>query len=151
VIILGMIVMDESRLLGSDAQNMQKWDEQIRRDRNHPSVGLWSVGERGVFSAGHAAGRQRGAPRCRATLKQLDPTRPTTYAAPQGDTFEGINGVIGGARLELSYRQKTPNQYGKEMDSYRAKHPDQPQVGTEQGSHRQHAAASMRTTSSAAI
>jgi len=28
---LGMIVMDESRLLGSDEENLRKWESQIRR------------------------------------------------------------------------------------------------------------------------
>jgi len=40
---LGMLVMDESRLLGSDSGNLRKWYELIRRDRNHPSVVIWSI------------------------------------------------------------------------------------------------------------
>jgi len=40
---LGMIVMDESRLLGSDEENLSKWKDQILRDRNHVSVGIWSI------------------------------------------------------------------------------------------------------------
>jgi beta-galactosidase len=40
---LGMLIMDESRLLGSDSENLRKWDDQIRRDRNHPCVAIWSV------------------------------------------------------------------------------------------------------------
>ena len=40
---LGMLVMDESRLLGSDSVNLKKWDDQIRRDRNHPSVAIWCI------------------------------------------------------------------------------------------------------------
>ncbi len=59
-------------------------------------------------------------------VKRLDPTRPVTYAAPEGDTFAGINGVIEvrGWNYHL----------GPDMDSYHAKHPDQPNVGTEQAS-----------------
>jgi beta-galactosidase len=66
-------------------------------------------------------------------VKRLDPTRPVTYAAPQGDTFDGINGVIEvrGWNYQVG---KNPEQYGKNMDSYHAKHPGQPNVGTEQGS-----------------
>ena len=40
---LGMLVMDESRLMGGDSENMKKWDDHIRRDRNHPSVAIWCI------------------------------------------------------------------------------------------------------------
>src|SRR5208282_2212373 len=40
---LGMLVMDENRLLGSDAQNLADLEGLIRRDRNHPSVVIWSL------------------------------------------------------------------------------------------------------------
>jgi beta-galactosidase len=66
-------------------------------------------------------------------VKRLDPTRPVTYAAPQGDTFDGINGVIE-VRGWNYHVGKNADQYGKTMDSYHARHPDQPNVGTEQGS-----------------
>jgi len=59
-------------------------------------------------------------------VKSLDPTRPVTYAAPQGDTFDGINGVI--EVRGWNYH------IGQQMDDYHAKHPDQPNVGTEQAS-----------------
>ena len=47
---LGILVMDEHRLPGSDSETLRKWDDQIRRDRNHPTVAFWSLGneERGV-------------------------------------------------------------------------------------------------------
>jgi len=129
---LGMIVMDESRLLGSDAQNLQKWDEQIRRDRNHASVGIWSVANE-EFSVQATPQGGNVARTMQAYVKQLDPTRPVTYAAPQGDTFEGINGAIE-VRGWNYHIGKTNTAYGKEMDSYHGKHPNQPNVGTEQGS-----------------
>ena len=59
-------------------------------------------------------------------VKPLDPTRPVTYAAPEGDTFAGINGVI--EVRGWNYH------VGQDMDNYHAKHPDQPNVGTEQAS-----------------
>jgi beta-galactosidase len=122
---LGMLIMDESRLLGSDAQNLKKWDDQIRRDRNHPSVAIWSVAneEFSVQSTPQAANVART---MQDYVKRLDPTRPVTYAAPQGDTFEGINGVI-----EVRGWNYHP---GDEMDKYHAEHPGQPNVGTEQAS-----------------
>jgi len=122
---LGMLVMDEIRLPGSNSQNMAKWDEQICRDRSHPCVVLWSIGneERAVEdtpqAANVAAAMQRQANR-------LDPTRPVTYAAPEGDIFKGINSVI-------EVRGWNYN-YGPDMDSYHTKHPNQPCIGSEQAS-----------------
>ncbi len=129
---LGMIVMDESRLLGSDEENLRKWESQIRRDRNHASVGIWSVANE-EFSVQATPQGGNVARTMQALVKQLDPTRPVTYAAPEGDSFAGINGVIE-VRGWNYHVGKSANSYGKDMDSYRAKHPDQPQVGTEQGS-----------------
>ena len=122
---LGMIIMNESRLLGSDSENLKKWDDQIRRDRNHPSVAIWSVANeeftvQSTPQAGNVARTMQN------LVKSLDPTRPVTYAAPQGDTFDGINGVI-----EVRGWNYHP---GGDMDKYHAKHPDQPNVGTEQAS-----------------
>jgi beta-galactosidase len=122
---LGMIVMDESRLLGSDAQNLARWDTQIRRDRNHASVGLWSVANE-EFSVQDSPQGGNVARTMQSFVKQLDPTRPVTYAAPEGDTFAGINGVI---------QVRGWNYHvGGDMDRYHAKHPAQPNVGTEQAS-----------------
>ena len=122
---LGMLIMDESRLLGSDSENLRKWEDQIRRDRNHPSVAIWSVAneEFAVQSTPQAGNVART---MQNLVKSLDPTRPVTYAAPQGDTFDGINGVI-----EVRGWNYHP---GGDMDKYHAEHPDQPNVGTEQAS-----------------
>ncbi|HXI69773.1 MAG TPA: beta-galactosidase GalA [Verrucomicrobiae bacterium] len=129
---LGMIVMDESRLLGSDEENLRKWKDQILRDRNHASIGIWSVANE-EFNVQATPQGGNVARTMQDFVKQLDPTRPVTYAAPQGDTFDGINGVID-VRGWNYHIGKKPEQYGKEMDSYRARHPGQPEVGTEQGS-----------------
>ena len=122
---LGMIVMDESRLLGSDSENLAKWEDQIRRDRNHASVGLWSVANE-EFSVQSTPQAGNVARTMQNLVKSLDPTRPVTYAAPQGDTFDGINGVI-----EVRGWNYHP---GGDMDKYHTEHPDQPNVGTEQAS-----------------
>ncbi|MDB6017467.1 MAG: glycoside hydrolase family protein [Pedosphaera sp.] len=122
---LGMLVMDEARLLGSDEENLRKWKDQIRSDRNHASVGIWSVANEEFFMQSTPQGGNV-ARTMQNFVKRLDPTRPVTYAAPQGDTFDGINGVID--VRGWNYR------VGPLMDSYHAKHPEQPNVGTEQAS-----------------
>jgi beta-galactosidase len=122
---LGMIVMDENRLLGSDAQNMARWDTEIRRDRNHPSVCIWSIANEEFFVQDSPQGANV-ARTMQDYVKSLDPTRPVTYAAPEGDVFRGINSVI--EVRGWNYH------VGPDMDKYHAEHPDQPEVGTEQAS-----------------
>jgi len=122
---LGMLIMDESRLLGSDSGNLAKWEEQIRRDRNHPSVAIWSIANE-EFSVQDTPQAANVAVSIQVLAKHLDPTRPLTYAAPEGDTFDGVNGVI-----EVRGWNYHP---GPDMDQYHAEHPDQPNVGTEQAS-----------------
>src|ERR1700760_1868458 len=41
---LGMMVMDETRRMGTDPYAMEQLESLIRRDRNHPSVIIWSLG-----------------------------------------------------------------------------------------------------------
>ncbi|HLP07856.1 MAG TPA: beta-galactosidase GalA [Opitutaceae bacterium] len=122
---LGMLVMDEGRLLGSDSENLRKWEELIRRDRNHPSVFIWSIAneELAVHDTPQAG---RVAQTMQDLAKRLDPTRPVTYAANEKNVFLGINAAIEvrGWNYHL----------GAHVDDYHREHPRQPIVGSEQGS-----------------
>ncbi len=129
---LGMIVMDENRLLGSDAQNMARWNIEIRRDRNHPSVCIWSIANE-EFSVQDTPQAANVATTMQNFVHRLDPTRPVTYASPEGDVYLGANSVIQ-VRGWNYHVGKSAGQYGKDMDHYHAEHPSQPEVGTEQGS-----------------
>ena len=121
---LGMIVMDENRLLGSDSENLQRLDTLIRRDRNHPSVCVWSICNEEPRQT-HADGAKVGLT-MQHRVKQLDATRPVTAAEDVGDVFDGLMGA-----LEV---RGWNYHIGTNMDNYHAKHPSQPNVGTEQGS-----------------
>jgi beta-galactosidase len=122
---LGMLVMDENRLLGSDAANTDQLESLIRRDRNHPSVFIWSIANEEWSTQGTPAGK-RVAAAMQATIRRLDPTRPLTYAAPVDNEFTGINEVI--EVRGWNYH------IGPAVDDYHKAHPQQPNVGTEQGS-----------------
>ncbi|HEX7578055.1 MAG TPA: glycoside hydrolase family 2 TIM barrel-domain containing protein, partial [Verrucomicrobiae bacterium] len=123
---LGMLVMDESRLMGSDSANLKKWDDLIRRDRNHPSVALWCIANE-QFMVQDTPQAASVARRMQDYVKQLDPTRPVTYASPEDNVFRGINSVI--EVRGWNYYLATNN-----TDRYHAEHPTQPEVCTEQGS-----------------
>jgi beta-galactosidase len=123
---LGMLVLDENRLLGSDAANLERFKDQILRDRNHASVAFWSIANE-EFSTQDTAAGTRVAATMQNFLKQLDPTRSATYAAPVGDDFTGsINSAI--EVRGWNYH------VGQDMDNYHQEHPAQPEIGTEQGS-----------------
>jgi len=123
---LGMLVMDENRLLGSDALHLGWLEELVRRDRNHPSVAIWSLGNE-EFSVQRTPSGGRTAATMQDLVRRVDPTRPVTCNADMGNEFAGINTVI--EVRGWSYHIGKDN-----MDAYHAAHPAQPNVGSEQGS-----------------
>ena len=139
---LGMLVMDENRLLGSDSENMQKWDDHDPPRPQSPERRHLVHRQRGVHRAGHAAGARNVARTMQDYVKRLDPTRPVTYAAPEDDVFRGINGVI-----EVRGWNYHP---GPDMDTYHAEASEPAERRHRAGQHRRHARHLRRTTGSAA-
>ncbi|TMI66028.1 MAG: DUF4982 domain-containing protein [Bacteroidetes bacterium] len=121
---LGMLVMDEQRLLNSGPEYMSQFERLVKRDRSHPSVFIWSIGNEEGWIHTQTSGK-RIAQTFIAKLKQLDPTRTCTYAADVANVFRGVNEVI--PVRSFNYRQFAVEDYHKE-------HPDQPILGTEMGS-----------------
>jgi beta-galactosidase len=122
---LGMIVFDENRLMGSTPELMGQFERLIQRDRNHPSVILWSLGNEEWVIQNTDVGR-RIAESLVLRLRRLDPTRLYSYAANNGNTFEGINSVMpirGFNYMTIS-----------DIDKYRREHPDQILMGSEEAS-----------------
>lgn len=121
---LGMLVLDEQRLMNSSSEYKEQLDRLIERDRNHPSVFLWSVGneENGVQTT--TVGK-RMAQDLVAEQHKLDPTRTSTYAADLGNVFGGVNEVI--PVRGFNYRVDF-------VAAYHHDHPSQPVLGTEMGS-----------------
>jgi beta-galactosidase len=120
---LGMLVMDENRLLGSDAQNLDYLAGQIRRDRNHPSVFIWSLFNEEDQQTTPTA--RRITDTMQRLAHELDPTRLCTAAANVGNEFEGVNSVLD---------VRGWNYYPDAVDAYHKEHPTQPEIGTEQAS-----------------
>ena len=122
---LGMLVMDENRILGSSPDILDQLEGLVRRDRNHPSVFIWSIAnEEAAVHGQDNAGRV--ADTMQRLVHKLDPSRKVTYAANAGNLYRGINSIIDvrGWNYNIS----------KATDQYHAEHPKQPNVGTEQGS-----------------
>lgn len=121
---LGMLVLDEQRLLNSSPEYMDQFERLIRRDRNHPSVFMWSIGNEEGYLQTNSTGK-RVALSLIALQQKLDPTRTCTYGADLPDYYTGINEVI--PVRGFNYRQYA-------VADYHQRHPHQPILGTEMGS-----------------
>jgi beta-galactosidase len=121
---LGMLVLDEQRLLNSSPEYMSQFERMVLRDRNHPSVFMWSIGNEEGWIHTNSFGK-RIAQTFIARQKELDPSRTCTYAADVANVFNGINEVI--PVRSFNYRQ-----FG--VADYHRDHPNQPLMGTEMGS-----------------
>ena len=121
---LGMLVIDEQRLLNSSPEYINQFTRLLKRDRNHPSVFLWSIGNEEQNIQGNEYGKKI-AQTLLAFQKDIDPTRTSTYAADMGNDFKGVNEVI--PIRGFNYREYAVSDYHKD-------HPNQPLLGTEMGS-----------------
>lgn len=121
---LGMLVLDEQRLLNSSPEYVDQFKRLIKRDRNHPSVFLWSIGNEEQNIQGNDYGK-RIAQNLLAIQKDLDPTRTSTYAADMPNVYKGVNEVI--PIRGFNYREYAVADYHRD-------HPNQPLLGTEMGS-----------------
>jgi beta-galactosidase len=122
---LGMLVLDENRLFGSDAQNLARLKEQILRDRNHPCIFTWSLGNEEWNAQDTAAGA--AVTRAMQNLvDSLDPTRQCTLAVNAGSY--GDFGIF--SALDV----KGFNYHYESMDAYHAAFPKANILGTEQAS-----------------
>jgi len=85
---MGILVLDENRNFNASPEYVRQLEWMIKRDRNHPSIILWSV-----FNEEPMQGTEQGyemVRRMSAVVKQFDTTRPVT-AAMNGGLFSAKN------------------------------------------------------------
>ena len=90
----GILVIDENRLTGINTEHQRLLENMIKRDRNHPSVILWSDGNE-EWGIENTVQGTRIAAAMRQYTKLLDPTRPSTIANAGGvEMIKGLD-VVG--------------------------------------------------------
>ncbi len=119
---LGMLVMDENRRLGDSPEILGQVESLIRRDRNHPSVFLWSL-----CNEERAQGTEKGGKQF-AAMKEValkwDRTRPITAAMNYG----------WGGGITLVEDLQGFNYSPQEYDGFHQKFPQLPMYGSETAS-----------------
>lgn len=70
---VGIVVMDENRLFANTTKYVSNMGALVKRDRNHPSVVIWSF----CNENGCEGTREKGGPRFQEITKEFDGTRPT--------------------------------------------------------------------------
>ena len=119
---LGMLVFDETRMMSSNPEGLSQYENLVRRDRNHPSVFMWSMGnEEGT------AGTDKGLlilTAMKAISTKHDGTRPVSIAPNGGNNM----GKFGFAACDVQgYNYADPA-----ADAFHKANPAAPVMGTEQ-------------------
>jgi beta-galactosidase len=85
----GILVLEENRYLSTSPGAMADMESMVRRDRNHPSVFLWSICNEEFLDTSEIGFRLATSQMAR--LKQLDSTRPVTAALILSSNGAGVD------------------------------------------------------------
>jgi beta-galactosidase len=121
---IGMLVMDENREFGINPQELGELGRLILRDRNHPCVVIWSLGNEEWHIESNDLGK-RITETMQTVAQRLDSSRRDTVAI-SGGWGQGTSVSID--VMGFNYYTHGDN------DAYHRKFPDKPSVATEDAS-----------------
>ena len=117
---LGILVIEENRLTGINKEHIELLERMIRRDRNHPSIILWSAGNEEWGIEWKEFGT-RIAESMREYCHRFDPTRLMTVASSSGPAILIPADVAG-----YNYILQNP------VEKHRADYPERCALGSEE-------------------
>ncbi len=121
---LGMLVIDENRHFEANDETVEQVRALVRRDRNHPSLVMYSLFNEEALQATHEG---------------INIFRRLKYTVRQHDASRPVTGALGGGVLDDNgtalYMDITGINYSLTLaEAFHQKHPDRPVVGTENNS-----------------
>jgi beta-galactosidase len=116
---LGMLVFDETRMMSSNPEGLAQFGDLVRRDRNHPSVFMWSMGNEEGQANTETGLHILTAMKALAT--EYDGTRPVSIAPIRAI---GVGGLVECDVMGYNYMDP-------QAEAYHKTHPDKPVIGTE--------------------
>ena len=127
---LGILVLSETRRMGSSRDDIEAMRAVVKQGRNHPSVILWGIGNEEV-NVQMKKETAKTVISMRQEIRLLDNTRPVTYALVcwDGDTHYETAETFFSTTRELDvmgFNYSVPA-----WDHYHANNPDQPIIITE--------------------
>lgn len=117
---LGFAVIDENRMFGINSEHFDLLERMIRRDVNHPSVVLWSIGNEEWAVEYDRTGRDI-ARRMTDFIHSIDSTRPVTYGNCSGREAVTTVDVFG-----YNYIAQNP------IEDFHKRYPGNAALGTEE-------------------
>ncbi len=129
---LGIIVMEEHRVLESSELKLNELKEMVLRDRNHPSIIFWSLSNEEIIGSTKMA--ERMARRIATTIRKLDSERLLVSAellSLEGiisEEYKEIFDVIG-----VNYPESPV--MGEGLNNIKKRYPNQPLMSTENASY----------------
>lgn len=120
---LGMLVMDETRMFSSSPEALSQLERMVRRDRNHPCVFLWSLGNEEPLQGTPAGARI--AETMKGVVRGLDDSRPVTLAM-NGSWEKGASAIVDVQGCNYFHLG--------DIDKFHAAFPQKPIFGSEEAS-----------------
>ena len=117
---MGMLVFEENRLLGINPSQLSVLENMIRRDRNHPCIFLWGIGNEEWGVEWEDRGTEI-ASTMREYAHRADSTRPMGVASSSGPHILRTVDVAG-----YNYISQHP------IDEHRANYPERIAMGSEE-------------------
>jgi beta-galactosidase len=132
---LGMLVYTEQRRIGHTPQSFGDLENLIRRDRNHPSIIVWGLGNEEQSAQGSDHLAQTLAVPNQDLVHRLDPTRPATFAMnwDWGNGFSKVLDVQGFNYWWQGTHSKNRGHF-LDMDEFHAAFTNTPGFGSEEAS-----------------
>ncbi len=127
---LGMFVMDETRRMSSAPQDLEALRSMVARDRNHPSVFIWGIGNEEIFSQDRPE-TARMTVTMKMEVRRLDKTRPITAAVVCWNGRERFDNAAGYVDVTKNLDVMGFNYCHTAWDDYHERMPHQPIIITE--------------------
>jgi beta-galactosidase len=116
---LGMLVFDETRMMSSNPEGLAQFGDLVGRDRNHPSVFMWSMGNEEAQANTETGLHILTAMKAVATA--YDGSRPVSIAPIRAI---GVGGLVECDVMGYNYMDPA-------AETYHKAHPEKPVIGTE--------------------